>query len=75
MSGIALRMALKRVASFSDNTHKTNIDHLPEKRDMIFRTGHASIQEYFFKFSFKSNFLILNISYFKVTAFQFGNFL
>lgn len=75
ISGIALPIALKRVVSFSANTHKINMDHLLEKREIMFRTGQASMQVYFFKFSFSSNLFIFSISYSTVTVFRLGNFL
>ena len=50
ISGIALLISLKRVASFSDNTQRTSIDHLPEKRAIIFLTGQESMPVYFSNF-------------------------
>lgn len=75
MSGIALPMALKRVASFSASTHSTSIDHLPEKRDMTFLTGQLEVQVYFFKFSSICKGFIFKISYFGVSALRFRNVL
>ena len=50
ISGMALPMALKRVLSFSESTHKINKDHFPENLDIILRTGQALTSVYFFYF-------------------------
>ena len=63
MSGMARAMALKRVPSFSEITSRMSSDHLPEKRDMMLRTGHCSMQAYFFRFSSSSNRFIFSYSY------------
>lgn len=75
ISGIALPMALKRVVSFSDNTHKISIAHLPENRDTTFLIGHSAIDAYFLKFSSDCNDFIFKNSYLQVSALHFCNVL
>ena len=75
MSGMAFPIALKRVASFSERTHRTSMDHLPEKREITFLMGHESTQVNFSKFSFSSNFFIFKKSYRRVSVAHFGNLL
>lgn len=75
MSGIALPMALKRVASLSARTQIISRAHLPEKRDMIFLTGQDSIRVNFIKFSWSGNAFIINFTYQRVSISHFGEFL
>lgn len=75
ISGIARPIWLNRVVSFSASMHNINIDHLPEKREITFLTGQASIFVYFCKFSFISKLFIFNISYLRVSAYALGNLL
>lgn len=75
MSGSALAMALKRVVSLLESTQSTNRDHLPEKRDMILRTGHDSVHVNFFRFSCSGNAFIFNFTYFAVTVLLWRNLL
>lgn len=75
ISGIARPIWLNLVDSFSARMHNINIDHLPEKREITFLTGHASIFVYFCKFSFISKLLIFSFTYFCVSSYAFGNFL
>ena len=75
MSGIALPISLKRVASFSASTHSTSMVHLPEKRLMTFLTGHDAMPVYFFKFSFSGNAFIFKNSYQNVSALRLSNVL
>lgn len=75
MSGMILPRALNLVVSFSESTHNIRIDHFPEKRAMMLRTGQVSIAEYFFRFSDMSKSLIFNNGYFSVSALPAGKFL
>lgn len=75
MSGMALPMALKRVALFSESTHSTSIAHLPEKRAMTFRIGQVSMRVYFFRFSCNSNAFIHYFTYVRVSILHLCNFL
>lgn len=75
MSGIALLISLNRVASFSDNTQSISIDHLPEKRATMLRTGHDDMPVYFFRFSLSGNAFIFKNSYFKVSSLRQSNVL
>lgn len=43
ISGIALLIVLKRVASFSESTHNMSMAHLLENRDRTLRIGQSSI--------------------------------
>lgn len=43
ISGIALLIVLKRVASFSESTHNMSMVHLLENRDRTLRIGQSSI--------------------------------
>ncbi len=72
---MALPIALNRVVPFSDRTHKTSIDHLPDKFAITFRIGQLSMQVYFSKFSVISNAYIFNDSNFCVTALRYCNVL
>ena len=45
--------------------------HLPEKRDMTFRTGQDSMAVYFFRFSCSGKLFIFNYGYFYVSGFRF----
>lgn len=75
ISGIALLMVLKRVASFSERTHSMSIAHLLENRDRTFRIGQSSIRVYFFRFSCNCKPFISNNNYLKVSGLHFCNFL
>lgn len=75
ISGIALLIVLKRVASFSESTHNMSIAHLLENRDRTFRIGQFSIRVYFFRFSCTCKLFISNNNYFKVSGLHFCNFL
>ena len=75
ISGIALLIVLKRVASFSESTHNMSIAHLLENRDRTFRIGQFSIRVYFFRFSCTCKLFISNNNYFKVSGLHFHNLL
>ena len=75
ISGMALPMALKRVALFSDSTHSTSIAHLPEKRAMTLRIGQVFMQVYFFRFSCNTNAFIFFFTYVRVSTLHLCNLL
>ena len=75
ISGIALLIILKRVASFSESSHNMSIAHLLENRDKTFRIGHSSIRVYFFRFSCNCKLFIFNNNYLEVSGLLLCNFL
>lgn len=75
ISGIALLIVLKRVASFSESTHNMSMAHLLENRDRTLRIGQSSIRVYFLRFSCSYKLFISNNNYFKVSGLHFCNLL